>query len=87
MEQLLTEELLCELLDQDEPTKYLDRADLGVSTLSEYLNDLLVSKDLKRARLFGPRALMKLSVTKYLPALVMLRETSCCSCLLPWALH
>lgn len=49
MEQLLTEELLCELLDQNEPTKYLDRADLGVSTLSEYLNDLLVSKDLKRA--------------------------------------
>lgn len=48
MDRVLTEELLCELLDADDPSAFLDREDLGVGTLSEYLNELLDERGLKR---------------------------------------
>lgn len=48
MVQLLTEELLCELLDQEKLSEFLDHTDLGVGTLSEYLSELLEIKALKR---------------------------------------
>ena len=46
---VLTEELLCELLDGSEVSGFLERDEVGVCSLSEYLNELLEAKELKRS--------------------------------------
>lgn len=45
----LTEQLLDELLSSPTPDAYIDSRDPGTTTLSEYLNQLLTEKSLKRS--------------------------------------
>lgn len=49
MEEPLTEELLDELLCSPDPQSFLERNDLPTKSLSEYLQELLCLKGLKRA--------------------------------------
>lgn len=49
MEEPLTEDMLAELLSAPDPRTFVGHRELEERTLSEYLNDLLVEKSLKRA--------------------------------------
>ena len=49
MEEPLTEELLDELLASPSATTFISKNDVGVRTLSEYLQELLEKKGLKRS--------------------------------------
>lgn len=48
MDQRITEELLEELLEADTPQEFIDKNDIKDATLSEYLQELLEAKGLRR---------------------------------------
>lgn len=48
MEEILTEELLSELLIAEDPQKFIEEHGIGSRSLSEYLQALLDEKDLRR---------------------------------------
>ena len=49
MEQKITEEFLVELLCSKDPDEFIDNTDFEDKSLSEYLQDILKAKNLKRA--------------------------------------
>lgn len=49
MEQKITEELLVELLCSQDPDEFIDNTDFEDKSLSQYLQDMLKAKNLKRS--------------------------------------
>ncbi len=49
MEEPLTEDMLSELLDAPDPSRFIEQEDVGARSLSDYLNEMLSKKGLKRA--------------------------------------
>lgn len=49
VEEPLTEDMLSELLDAPNPATFIKQEDVGARSLSDYLNELLAAKGLKRS--------------------------------------
>lgn len=49
VEEPLTEDMLAELLDAPNPATFIKQEDVGARSLSDYLNELLAAKGLKRS--------------------------------------
>lgn len=49
VEEPLTEDMLSELLDAPDPARFIKQEDVGARSLSDYLNELLTAKGMKRS--------------------------------------